>query len=42
MWLGAILMAVGAFTTVFDRRYRRVRKSAVAGAGNEALHGTQA
>ena len=39
MWLGAILMALGAFTTVFDRRYRRLRKPAVAGAGSEALHG---
>jgi cytochrome c-type biogenesis protein CcmF len=39
MWLGAILMALGAFTTVFDRRYRRLRKTAVAGAASEALHG---
>jgi len=28
MWLGAILMALGAFTTVFDRRYRRQRRAA--------------
>ncbi len=39
MWLGAILMAVGAFTTVLDRRYRRQRSPVVAGAGDEALHG---
>jgi cytochrome c-type biogenesis protein CcmF len=25
MWLGAILMAVGAFTAVLDQRYRRHR-----------------
>ncbi len=30
MWLGAILMAVGAFTTVLDRRYRRQRQTATA------------
>jgi cytochrome c-type biogenesis protein CcmF len=28
MWLGAILMAVGAFTAAMDKRYRRVRSSA--------------
>ncbi len=39
MWLGAILMAFGAFTTVADKRYRRLRKPAVAGAASEALHG---
>ena len=39
MWLGAILMAVGAFTTVLDKRYRRQRSTAAAGAANEALHG---
>ncbi|MAT92097.1 MAG: heme lyase NrfEFG subunit NrfE [Halioglobus sp.] len=27
MWLGAILMALGAFTTLFDRRYRRQRRA---------------
>ena len=26
IWYGAILMAAGAFTTVMDRRYRRVKK----------------
>ena len=25
MWVGAILMAFGAFTTVLDKRYRRQR-----------------
>jgi cytochrome c-type biogenesis protein CcmF len=39
MWLGSILIAFGAFTTVFDKRYRRLRKQAVAGASGEALHG---
>tara|TARA_R110001599_G_scaffold353795_2_gene597921 strand:- start:65744 stop:67720 length:1977 start_codon:yes stop_codon:yes gene_type:complete len=38
MWLGAILMAFGAFTTVADKRYRRVRAVASAPA-SEALHG---
>ena len=37
MWLGAILMALGGFTTVADKRYRRLRSPAVAAAG--ALHG---
>ena len=38
MWLGAILMAVGAFAAAADKRYRRQRVSA--GASNEAaLHG---
>jgi len=36
MWLGAILMAAGAFTAVTDKRYRRQRAAATAGA---ALHG---
>ena len=30
MWLGAILMALGAFSTVMDRRYRRQRQTATA------------
>ena len=34
MWLGAILMAVGAFAAAADKRYRRQRVSA--GASNEA------
>jgi cytochrome c-type biogenesis protein CcmF len=38
MWLGAIMMALGAFTTVADKRYRRVR-SAVASPAGEAMHG---
>tara|TARA_R110002124_G_scaffold61406_4_gene168216 strand:- start:480 stop:2456 length:1977 start_codon:yes stop_codon:yes gene_type:complete len=38
MWLGAILMAVGAFAAAADKRYRRQRVSA--SASNEAaLHG---
>jgi len=39
IWLGAIFMAVGAFATVADRRYRRQRVTAtsrVAGAGYAA------
>ena len=36
MWLGAILMAVGAFTAVLDKRYRRQRAPAVAEA---VMHG---
>ena len=39
MWLGAILVAAGAFTTVLDKRYRRQRSTRAAGAANEALHG---
>lgn len=39
MWLGAIFMAVGAFTSVLDKRYRRQRDTVHAGNG-EALHGT--
>ncbi len=39
MWLGAILMALGGFTTVLDKRYRRLRSPAVASAGIEAAHG---
>ncbi|MDG2272293.1 MAG: cytochrome c-type biogenesis CcmF C-terminal domain-containing protein, partial [Halioglobus sp.] len=38
MWLGAIFMAVGAFTSVLDKRYRRQRDAVYA--GDEAtLHG---
>ena len=37
MWLGAIMMALGGFTTVLDKRYRRQR-SPVASAA-EVLHG---
>ena len=36
MWLGAILMAVGGFTAVMDKRYRRQRVVATGGA---VLHG---
>jgi cytochrome c-type biogenesis protein CcmF len=36
MWLGAILMAVGGFTTVLDKRYRRQRLPARAPIGAEA------
>jgi cytochrome c-type biogenesis protein CcmF len=38
MWLGAIFMALGAFTTVFDRRYRRERVAAPA-AQRDLAHG---
>lgn len=39
MWLGAILMAIGGFATVADRRYRRQRKPLAAPAAGGALHG---
>ena len=39
MWLGAIIMAVGAFTTTVDKRYRRQRSAARDTATSEALHG---
>jgi cytochrome c-type biogenesis protein CcmF len=39
MWLGAIMMAVGGFTTVFDKRYRRQRSSVQLGAGAGVAHG---
>ena len=32
MWLGAILMAVGAFTAALDKRYRRQRAAVLEGA----------
>jgi cytochrome c-type biogenesis protein CcmF len=38
MWLGAILMAVGAFTAAADKRYRRQREVARADS-KVALHG---
>jgi cytochrome c-type biogenesis protein CcmF len=38
MWLGAILMAVGAFTAVADKRYRRQR-AVVGETSKAALHG---
>jgi cytochrome c biogenesis factor len=38
MWLGAILMAVGAFTAALDKRYRRER-AAVRSGKEAALHG---
>ncbi|MFV0278214.1 MAG: heme lyase CcmF/NrfE family subunit, partial [Parahaliea sp.] len=41
MWLGAILMGLGGFTTVLDRRYRRQRETSTASAG-EVAHGAQA
>ncbi len=40
MWLGAIMMAIGGFTTVADRRYRRQRVPLAAPATGGALHGT--
>jgi len=39
MWLGAILMALGAFTTVLDKRYRRLRAPAPAVAASGAVRG---
>ena len=33
MWLGALAMGIGGFTTVFDRRYRREVSRQAAGAG---------
>jgi cytochrome c biogenesis factor len=38
MWLGAILMALGAFTAALDKRYRRQR-AAVPASQEAALHG---
>ena len=38
MWLGAILMALGAFTAVLDKRYRRQRE-VVRSSNEAALHG---
>ena len=38
MWLGAILMAIGAFTAAADKRYRRQRK-VVPAADEAVLHG---
>ena len=38
MWLGAILMAIGGFTTAFDKRYRRQRSPVRAGAVAEAAN----
>jgi cytochrome c-type biogenesis protein CcmF len=38
MWLGAIFMAVGGFTTVFDRRYRRQRSGARAATARGAQY----
>jgi cytochrome c-type biogenesis protein CcmF len=39
MWLGAILMGLGGFTTALDKRYRRARNPATAQVAGEALHG---
>ena len=41
MWLGAIFMAVGAFATTADKRYRRSRVTASA-TSREVAHGAQA
>jgi cytochrome c-type biogenesis protein CcmF len=38
MWLGAILMAIGAFTAAADKRYRRQRKE-LSAADEAVLHG---
>ncbi len=39
MWLGAILMALGGFTTIFDRRYRHLRTAKNPGLVQGAAHG---
>jgi cytochrome c-type biogenesis protein CcmF len=39
MWLGAIMMALGGFSTVLDKRYRRQRSTDQVAAAGEALHG---
>jgi cytochrome c-type biogenesis protein CcmF len=39
MWLGAIMMALGGFTTALDKRYRRQRSAVRAAAPAEAMHG---
>jgi len=39
MWLGAILMAIGAFATVADKRYRRERSVESARAGEAVASG---
>jgi cytochrome c-type biogenesis protein CcmF len=39
IWGGAILMALGGFLTVADRRYRRVRSRAAASSSAEVLGG---
>ncbi|MFT4520452.1 MAG: cytochrome c-type biogenesis protein CcmF [Halioglobus sp.] len=38
MWIGAIFMGLGGFTTVFDKRYRQRRVASAANSG-EVLHG---
>ena len=41
MWLGAILMALGGFTSAMDKRYRRQRSASDAGITNAGLaHGS--
>ncbi|MBN7798975.1 heme lyase CcmF/NrfE family subunit [Parahaliea mediterranea] len=42
MWLGAILVAVGGFVTVADKRYRRQRVLAPDSDGAEVAHGASA
>ena len=42
MWAGAVLMALGGFLTVADRRYRRQRRVARERLSAEAAHGAQA
>ena len=39
MWLGAILMGLGGFSTALDKRYRRQRQPALESAPG-AVHGT--
>jgi cytochrome c-type biogenesis protein CcmF len=38
MWLGAIFMALGAFTTVADKRYRRLREPVAVGSDEAVTH----
>ena len=42
MWIGATLMAIGGFITVFDRRYRRVRARSAGMAQGSKASGAQA
>ncbi|MEM8662340.1 MAG: cytochrome c-type biogenesis CcmF C-terminal domain-containing protein, partial [Pseudomonadota bacterium] len=39
MWLGALMMAVGAFATVMDKRYRQARVSRTVRAGGTEQYG---
>ena len=39
MWIGAVMMAIGAFATVLDKRYRVRRRAVKADAAVGAVHG---